>query len=238
MQSAIAEFDHEMRFLLGSPELSPSNRRGVLVLWFEVTMSMLLVRRGDRDGANAFLYEWASQAGRLVTVKPDIDAVEQHLVTSTAVLATLHPELLTELHEILETFYGGSIDESRLLSAILPLCGVPFGLLQHPDGNTSEESLRQVLGSTTLRQELMTVIEATRRGDSFNTRSPVFSGEAGNIICRQLLSVSGTGRFKEQIGDGTFCAHCFTILPAIMASHLSSRRIAWHCGWFTVRTKR
>ena len=84
----------------------------------------------------------------------------------------------------------------------------------------------------------MAVIDATRHGKAIDDRSPLFKGEAGNEIRIELESASGTDRFKEQLGDQLVCAKCFRWLPETMAASLKSRRIALHCGWFTVRTKR
>ena len=238
MQTALAQFDHEMRSLVAAAELQDAERRGMLVLWFEVAMNMLLVRKADHTAATSFLSEWINTAGRLLEATPEIDSAEQHLVTSTAVLASQCPHALEDLHELLECFYAGAVDEERLAAALLPAAGVPFGILSDDDAFTLQQALHAVLQSSTLRQEVVAVVEATRRGQPINDASPIFKGEAGQTILAQLHSLSGRDRFKEQIADKLVCANCYTTLPAVMAAHLTGRRIAWHCGWFTVRTKK
>lgn len=237
IQSALSEFDHEMRTLVGSPELDASDCCGLLVLWFEVMMNMLL-RKRDISQAGRFLGEWVSTAGRLAQAKPVVDALEQHFVTSVAVLAGRNSEGHTELHELLESFYAGAVEPGRLAAALLPPTGIPFGEPQIGLPVAPLDTLREVLQSTTLRQELVAVIDATRHGKAIDDRSPLFKGEAGNEIRIELESASGTDRFKEQLGDQLVCAKCFRWLPETMAASLKSRRIALHCGWFTVRTKR
>jgi hypothetical protein len=138
----------------------------------------------------------------------------------------------------MELFYAGEVKESRLADALLPPTGIPFGAMNVPQGDSLQDVLQRVLQSTTLRQELVAVINATKRGKAINDQSPLFKGEAGEIILAELKTFSGTDRFREQLGDALVCAKCFEMLPQVMASSLEYCRIAFHKGWFTVRTKR
>jgi HKD family nuclease len=238
MESALHEFDREMRDFADSPELAASDCRGLLVLWFEVMMCMLLMRKGDIAGAYIFLNEWVNRAARRVKVKADLDSLEQHFVTSVAMLATKNSAGHTELHELLELYFAGEVEESRLAEALLPPTGIPFGALHVAQGDSLQDTLHRVLQSTTLHQELVAVIDATKRGEAINDQSPLFKGEAGDIILAELKNFSGSDRFKEQLGDELVCAKCYEKLPKVMASSLEYCRIAFHKGWFTVRTKR
>jgi hypothetical protein len=238
VQNALGRFDREMRALAGSSELAASDYRGLLVLWFEVMMCMLLMRKGDIDGAYTFLNEWANIAARLVEAKDDVDSLEQHLVTSIAVLATKNSARDIDFHELMELYYAGEVKESRLAAALLPPTGIPFGAMNVPQDASLQGVLWRILQSTTLRQELVAVIDATKCGEAINDQSPLFKGEAGEIILAELRNSAGTDHFREQLGDELVCAECFEKLPKVMGSSLAYCRIAFHKGYFTVRTKR
>jgi hypothetical protein len=227
-----------MRTLADSPELVAADRRGLLVLWFEVMMCMLLMRKRDVEGAYKFLNEWANTAARLVKARIEADALEQHFVTSIAVLARKNLATDSDFHELLELYYAGEVEASRLAGALLPLTGIPFGAMNVSQGDSLQDVLQRVLQATTLRQELVAIINATKRGDPINDDSPLFKGEAGGIILAELRNFSGTDRFIEQLGDELACARCFVKLPKVMSTSLEYCRIAFHQGWFTVRTKR
>jgi HKD family nuclease len=237
IQSSLDEFDHRMRILADSPELVAADRRGLLVLWFEVMMCMLLMRKGDVEGAHKFLNEWTNTAARLVKARSEADSLEQHFVTSIAVLARKNPAGDSDFHELLELYYAGEVEASRLVGALLPPTGIPFGAMNVPQDDSLQGVLLRVLQATTLRQELVAIIDATKRGESINAHSPLFKGGAGHIILAELRNFSGTNRFIEQIGDELVCAKCFVKLPKVMATSLEYCRIAFHQGWFTVRTK-
>lgn len=238
LERSIDLFDRKMRALVQTPELQSADLRGVLVLWFEVSMSMLLLRQKDQPRALRFAGAWVHTVAAKAHSLSDIDSLEQHFVTSIALLATKCARSPQELHELLESFYLGDVHTDRLNSALLPASGVPFCLFDCQGDEIFYGALSEILRSTTLRQELVSVIKATIRGEDINADSPVFKGQAGQIILSELKRASGTNRFVEQRGDDPVCAKSSETLPKIMASSLQNCRIAYHKGWFTVRTER
>jgi len=231
-------FDRKMRDLIQSPELKSSDLRGVLVLWFEVTMCMLLLRQKDKPRALQFLTSWVHTVARLTDFSAEVDSLEQHFVTSIALLGVNKSEDLRSLHELLECFYTTEVSAERLNSAALPASGVPFGMFDCDGNGGFIDALRRIRSSTTLRQELTSIIRAAKRGEEIDAKSPVFKGQAGQIILDELRRAAGMDRFVEQHGSDSACAKCSETLPKIMASSLQNCRIAFHKGWFTVRTKR
>ena len=230
-------FDRKMRGLIQSPDLKGSDLPGVLVLWFEVTMCMLLLRQKDKSRALQFLTSWAHTVARLASCSSEIDPLEQHFVTSIALLGVRTSEDPRTLHELLEFFYRAEVTAERVNCASLPASGVPFGMFDCGNGEFLDE-LNRIRSSTTLRQELTSIIRAAKRGEEIDAESPIFQGQAGQIILDELRRVAGMDRFVEQRGSDSACAKCSETLPKIMASSLQNCRIAFHKGWFTVRTKR
>ena len=237
IQNALKDFDMEMRSLVASPNLSPADCRGVLVLWFEVTTCMLRMRKRDVAGTYAFLSQWVNMTARATKASSVADSLEQHFVTSIAVLSAKNSEDCVELHELVESFYGTAVEMKRLTEALLPVAGIPFGELGIAQDCSLKDALARVLESTTLRQELLGIIAATKTGGAINVESRLFKGTTGQHILMHLQSISGNDRFKEQLGDQPACAKCFMRLPDAMAMSLKYSRIASHCGWITVRTK-
>ncbi len=231
-------FDRKMRDLIQSPDLKSSDLRGVLVLWFEVTMCLLLLRQKDKPRALQFLASWAHTVARLANCSSEVDSLEQHFVTSVALLGVKDSEDLRTLHELLEFFYTAEVDAERVNCAVLPASGVPFGMFDCDCNGEFLDALNRIRSSTTLRQELTSVIRAAKRGEEIDAKSPVFKGQAGQIILDELRRAAGMDRFVEQRGSDSACAKCSETLPTIMASSLQNCRIAFHKGWFTVRTKR
>jgi hypothetical protein len=238
VERAAEFFDRKIRDLIQSPELKSSDLRGVLVLWFEVTMCMLLLRQKDKPRALQFLTSWVHTVARLTDFSAEVDSLEQHFVTSIALLGVNKSEDLRSLHELLECFYTTEVSAERLNSAALPASGVPFGMFDCDGNGGFIDALRRIRSSTTLRQELTSIIRAAKRGEEIDDKSPVFKGQAGQIILDELRRAAGMDRFVEQHGSDSACAKCSETLPKIMASSLQNCRIAFHKGWFTVRTKR
>jgi hypothetical protein len=204
-------------------------------------MNMLLGRKGDEASACKFMYEWVQNAARQLTKASTVDALEQHLVMSAAYLSFIAEEedSLTELHEAVESFFGGSVEACILEAVLLPPAGMPFGfLLENAEKSALSVGIARMLDSTTLRQHLVKLISDSKARRSIDLPSPLFKGEASKEIIEQLSNPLRRPRFIEQIDVRPFCPHCFKSFPSAMATHLIARRIGYHsCGWFTVRTK-
>ena len=244
-EDALFGFAHEMRHLIDSPTIESKDVRGLYVIWFEVVMNMLLARRGDIGEAKQFLREWAAKVGHSMKASADADALEQHFVTCTAAINALKdgPDLKTVMHEWLEKYYGGEVDEKRASSALLPPIGIPFGILlgQVPDAErVLTDSLSSIIASRTIRQYVLQAVEDSTRRIPIDPSLSIFQGEAGSAVLHQLESTLRGPRFKEQLDARFFCANCFTMYPAVMERQLSDHRIALcsSCGWLTIRTKR
>jgi len=242
---AIFGFEHEMRSLIDSPTIESKDARGLYVIWFEVVMNMLLARRGDIGEAKQFMREWSAKVGHSMKATSDIDALEQHFLTCTATAETLGggADLKTVMHEWLENYYDGEVDEKRARAALLPPIGIPFGILlaQVTDAErVLTDSLSSVIASRTIRQYVSGVVEDAERGIPIDVSLTIFQGEAGSAVLRQLESTLRAPRFKEQLDDRLFCANCFKMFHATMERQLDDHRIALcsSCSWFTIRTKR
>lgn len=243
-EDALFAFAHEMRRLVDSTEVELNDVRGLYVMWFEVEMNMLLARRGDLDEAKQFMREWSAKVGNAMKAAAEVDALEQHLVTCAATVCIYGDGALhTMIHELLENYYDGEVDIKRALSALLPAIGVPFGILLSQIGEPDRalaDSLASVIASKTLRQYVSQVVEDVKNGSPMDASLPIFQGEAGHLVLRQLQSTLRAPRFNEQMDGRFFCANCFTMYPAVMERQLADHRIAlcFSCGWFTIRTKR
>ena len=243
-EDALFAFAHEMRSLVDSTDVEPKDVRGLYVIWFEVQMNMLLARRGDLDEAMQFMRGWSAKVGGSMKVGAAVDSLEQHFATCAATLG-VHGDgdVHTVMHELLENFYYGDVDIERAQSALLPAIGVPFGILLSQIGEPDRalaDSLASVIASKTLRQHALQVVEDVKSGTPINASLPIFHGEAGKLVIRQLQSTFRTSRFKEQMDGRLFCANCFMKYPTVMERQLEDHRIALcsSCGWFTIRTRR
>jgi len=244
-EDALFVFAHQMRTLVDSTDVDPKDVRGLYVIWFEVEMNMLVARRGDVGEAKQFMREWSAKVGNSMKAGADVDALEQHFITCAATVS-VHgdgKDVNTVMHEFLENYYDGEVDIERAQSALLPAIGVPFWILLSQIGDPNRaltDSLTAVIASKTLRQHVAQVVEDVRSGTPIDASVPIFQGETGNLVLRQLSSTLRAPRFKEQMDGRFFCANCFTMYPAVMERQLEDHRIALcsSCGWFTIRTKR
>jgi hypothetical protein len=241
---ALFGFAHEMKNLIDSPTLESKDVRGLYVIWFEVVMNMLLARRGDIGGAKQFMREWSAKVGHSMKASPDIDALEQHFVTCAATISIQGDgvDLKTVVHEWLENYYDDEVDENRARTALLPPIGIPFGILLGQVADAERvltDSLSSIIASKTIRQYVLQAVEDSTKRSPIDASLPIFRGEAGSTVLRDLESALQVPRFKEQLDARIFCAKCYTMYPAVMERQLDDHRIALcSCGWLTIRTKR
>jgi hypothetical protein len=244
-EDALFGFAHEMRNLVDSTNVEPKDVRGLYVIWFEVEMNMLLARRGDVVEAKQFTRQWTGKVGTSMKAGAEVDALEQHFVTCAATVGIQGEgkDVNTLMHDLLENYYGGEVDMERAQSALLPALGIPFGILLGEIGTPDRklaDSLTSIIASKTLRQYVSQVVEDVKSATPIDASLPIFQGEAGKFVLRQLESTPRPPRFKEQTDGRLFCANCFMMYPAVMERQLADHRIALcsSCGWFTIRTKR
>jgi hypothetical protein len=241
---ALFQFNHDMRGLLGSGEIEKLEIRGLYVLWFEVTMNMLLVKRGDSPEATRFMKEWLAQVVRASPADEDIDSLEQHVVTSAATLeitqrGSVESDTATEAHEQLESFYGENVNDVRLALAVLPTLTIPFSILVPTAGEQDlMQSLQRILETVTIRQHVLNLIADCKAGKPIDRSLPIFRGNAGQTVLTQLQSERCVPRFVEQADNYLACPKCFRRFETVMERQLIDHRIALSsCGWFMVRTK-
>ena len=93
----------------------------------EVSMSMRLYRLDDRAGAYEFLNGWFFKACRLSQADLALKtSFQQHVVTAAATYFALVPPgdaravLAISLHDALEKFYRGPVDQDHALRSLIP----------------------------------------------------------------------------------------------------------------------
>ena len=244
LPEALQEFDERMREFIADPAMDDLARRGLLSMWLEVKLHMLLRRECDHDGAVTFMVEWLATATRAALASASPAALEEHVCAVTSLVAGLDPDgrdglRMSRLHEGLERFWGGTVDvESahQLVSERTP------ATIRHIAANRDVgllAALDDVLARKTLRQELVELLQLHRAGAALPEQSPAFQGEAGAALLRSLRLPPAKARIREQLDERPICPYCFAMLSDSAAQSLRLHRVArcsMNCGCLVVRT--
>jgi hypothetical protein len=239
-------FDNAFEYFMGKMEelakdeaLSAEHRRPALVIWVEIALHMLVRRKRDRDEAKDFLLTWFWLTTTMMSAKEISDSLEQHVVTSAAILAGANLESkksVLSLHEALEHFWGGNVDLDRAIDDLLPPSPLSISqLFLESSPITLEESLKTVLSTTTLRHELDRLL----KGEELNTGSPLLQNVAG-IELRDELKARGKNARIEFLSDRSFlCPKEFIVLSEACKGELQRNRVARCsvCGRLILRTR-
>ena len=225
--SAFDYFMDSMEELAHASIMSNEHRRAILVIWVEVALHMLVRRRRDRAEASAFLYSWFRVATSLTSTIDEVDSLEQHIVTSSAILASIksaEQSIELALHEGLERYWRGVVNPERAATGLLPHSRLSIAALFLESSHVGlEENLRHVLATTTLRTELENVLAS---GKLAHSDLPVFQSDAGREL-RDELSARGVSRRIEFLkGDAFLCPHEFISLSEVCRAELQRDRVA------------
>ena len=211
-------------------------------------MHMLLRRLKDRARAAAFLLHWFHLACAHARLAEGIGALEQHVFTAAALVSLLAAvdvdlrALHTSLHEALECFAGGDVDQARAVWALLTDQHVGFtSLLLGGQVAHLKPRLLAILETRTHRRDLQEAMDAYHAGRMPDASSPLFSKDqpCGPQL-RAALSRWGTKpTIREQRTEEPVCAHCFVELNTRAAQDLEAYRVAQctSCRRLTVRLK-
>jgi hypothetical protein len=242
VQGSLDYFDASMRELVDAHGVEPAKRNSLFVLWLEVTLHMLLRRQSDRAAALAFLRYWFQKASGKCRAMEKVDAMEQHLVTAAALLwcigATSDAQTSSHIHEALETFWAGAVPAERAARSLLTDSRIGLGgLLLDVDSGQLEAALSEILATRTLRLEIADVLSCYRQKLSLPA-TPIFEGQTGLALQRELLKRNGKGHFKQLSGNATACPNCFQDCCTSVRSLLRTKRMAvcTSCGWIILRT--
>ena len=243
VESALEVFDREMRVIVDDAATAMAQRTA-LVMWFEVTMHMLLRRLRDRSQAAEFLQMWFQKAcsERRLTSPPG--ALEEHVFTAAALCPLVFESFREEqrrsvLHEALESFSGGDVDRDAAMAALIidPLIGFAGLLLDGRPGDLTG-SLAGILATKTLRRELQEALEDHRHGRPLSAEGTLFNTKNGAELRAALTKPSGRRWVREARGDARdACAHCFVAFTATAELDLLIERVAkcTACSKLTIR---
>jgi hypothetical protein len=242
LQTALEYFDVNIRGLIDAKEVKDSTRNALYTLWLEVMLHMILRRQGDRSGALAFLKIWFRRATEDCHLAENVDSLEQHVVTSAAVLGYVDgtSACLERMHEALEAFWSGSVLSARAQNSLLKGSQIGFGsLLLDFEPEALELILDKVIRTRTRRLELAEALHAYRHKLPLSRSAPAFAGPLGAALYQQLLRGAGKARVKVVKGKSGSCPYCFCSFCSTVASDLRSLRLAvcTSCNWTVVRTE-
>jgi hypothetical protein len=243
ISSRLDKFDY---FIMDCIDNAPNqaNRRAALVIWFEVKMHMLQ-RHKLRDTALIFIHEWFWKACSQQIQQASAGPLEQHVFTVAAVCARLcsgaekEIDELVRLHEGLEKFCGGEVNQAQAEEA----------LIDHPDiGFTtfligSSESflrgpLRKVLSTETLRRMLVDALYCHKNGQEIDETALVFSSKSGTEFLNALKQGRGI-QYREMFSENLVCPFCYLKHTTQASQDLQYYRIGQcgSCGRFTVNLR-
>ena len=242
LDNALESFTDKMQALVSAPDLSSEHRRGVLVLWLEVVLHMLVRRRRDRAGAAAFLRTWFHLATSLTKAEDQPDGLEQHLVSAAAILAALDSDRdstnASVIHEALEHYWRGTVDPERARVELLPYSPLGLtGLFFDQERLNLEHFLTLVLKARTLRQELNEIFELYRQGATLPESSQIFQTDAGKALLEELKRENHVPRYSILKSASVLCPREYIMPSEVFRSDLEKHRVAQcsSCGLLVLR---
>jgi hypothetical protein len=242
LQTALDYFDVNIRELIDAKEVKDSARNALYTLWLEVILHMILRRQGNRSGAVAFLRNWFRRATEDCHFAENVDSLEQHVVTSAAVLGYVDgtSAFLERMHESLEAFWSGPVPSARAQSSLIKSSRIGFGsLLLDFEPEALQLTLDEIIGTRTRRMELAEALDAYEHKLLLSKSAPAFAGPLGASLYQQLLRGAGKARVRVVKGKSGSCPYCFCSFCSAVGSDLRNLRLAvcTSCGWMLVRTE-
>jgi len=217
---------------------------GLLTIQFEIGMWMRIHRLEDIEGAFEFMGSWLRRTARRTTHPQDrVTALSQHFVTATAIRASFVSEErktqeLVELHDDLEKFFEGAVDQSSAFASLIDDTEKGFAAaLAH--GLTSldlKNALSEVLATRTRRQQLEEALRLRSSGQAIPADWAVFQSATGKALHESMHSPNWEKRVKRAVPNFYACSHCYCCYPPHERSIYKHERIGRciHCGKFSL----
>ncbi|MEG3662160.1 hypothetical protein [Celeribacter halophilus] len=232
----LKEFERSLDQMIKDAEDRPDALKGLLVIQLEVGMWMRLHRLDDLDSAREFLGRWFVNATkRGLAGEDNLSALTQHIFTSAAILAAFadpysETTQLVALHDALERFCSGIVDEPNALESLVhdPKTGFASTLLPELDEDALEAALKSILSTRTRRRQLEDALRLAERGDDIPSDWEIFGTPLGQSLHAKLIKPNWNKQIKRAIPNYTACSHCWCAYPIQELNQFQSQRIG-HC---------
>lgn len=211
----------------------PDRLLGLLTIQLEIGMWMRLHRLVDVDGAFEFMGIWIRRTAQSATLKQEtVNALSQHFLTATAIRAALLPETrksdqLVALHDDLEKFFGGPVDQAFALAALIEDShqGFAFALSQGTDELDLCAALENVLATRTRRKQLEDAMRLRAAGRAVPANWEVFQSKIGKQLHESLHRPFWERRVKKTLPNFQACSYCYAQYPMQELAVLRRERI-------------
>ncbi len=217
----LQDFEHAIGMMINDCAEYPDRLPGLLTIQLEIGMWMRLHRLEDIDGAFEYLGTWIKRTAQKVTAQQDtVTALSQHFVTAIAIRSALLPtdrrsEQLVALHDDLEKFFGGPIDLTAAMAALIEDShqGFAAALAQAQEDVDLRGALEDVLATRTRRQQLEDALELRKKGETVPSEWEVFQSETGKLLHESMHRPGWEKRVKKAFPNYEACSHCYATYP-------------------------
>ncbi|WP_320177519.1 hypothetical protein [Roseovarius pacificus] len=229
----LQDFEYAIDAMIRDCAAHPDKLPGLLTIELEIGMWMRLHRLEDIDGAFEFMGSWIRRAAQTVTVPQDsVNALSQHFVTATAIRTALLPDArksdqLVALHDDLEKFFGGPVDHSFALAALIEDShqGFAAALAQADEEIDLRAALESVLATRTRRQQLEDALRLRLARKAVPADWEVFQSKTGKQLHEAMHRPAWKKRIKKAIPNYEACSHCYAKYPLQELAVLRRERI-------------
>jgi hypothetical protein len=243
----LSDFENAIDDMIVDAKDHPSVRDGLLVILLEVSMSMRLYRLDDRDGAHEFLNGWFFKACHLS--QADLatkTSLQQHVVTAAATLCALSPAgdaravLATSLHDALEKFYRGPVDNEHALHSLIsdPQTGFAAVLAAGTVELDLPNALKEILATRTRRRQLADALALAEKAEPVPADWTVFQSKLGKSLWETLQRPNWQRRIRRAYPGRNACGFDHFTFAVQEAAQFERERIGHciHCKRYTVNT--
>jgi len=241
----LVDFERAIARLVEDARDKPGVVNGLLAMELEVGMWMRIQRLNDPDGAHEFLHAWFQRACRLATVEPErLTSLQQHVVTAAAILFRLASgagdagTIAAALHDSLERYFGGPVDQEEALSSLIPDVDAGFAALlaRMPDEAALADSVATILAQRTTRHQLADALALASESQPVPPDWEVFRSQLGAELHEALSQPDWHRHVKAGRKGMTFCAFDYYGFSKHDAAAYARLRVARcvYCKRFTV----
>ena len=238
------DFESAITAMLEECDAQPERMNGLLTIQFEIGMWMRIHRLEDMEGAFEFLGSWLRRTAKRTTQPQDrVTALSQHFITATAIRAAFvsgdrKNEELVGLHDDLEKFFGGAVDQSYAFESLIddPEKGFAAALAQGQPPLDLKQALSGVLATRTRRQQLEEALNVRSSGQAVPADWAVFQSVTGKALHVSMHRPNWEKRVKRAIPNYEACSHCYCSYPLQERSIYKHERIGRciQCGKFSL----
>jgi hypothetical protein len=241
----LADFEREIARLISDARDKPQVVRGLLAMALEVGLWMRIYRLNDLDGAHEFLHSWFLKACGLARPDPErLTSLQQHIVTAAAILFRLASgvssvsRVAAELHDNVERYYGGPVDQNQALNSLVPDVHAGFAELLSGMSDQAElaDALSAILSQPTNRQQLADALALAAQGETVPADWEVFGSPVGAELHKALSRADWQKKVRPGGGGMSACAFDYFSFSSHEAACYRRLRIGRciHCKRFTV----